>query len=219
MLHCGINLKALTDEELACGACKKCIARSKLDYPFQRDLDTSDALVKALKHYIQTNTKYECKAPEVDKNPDIRVLDVTNGANLVCRVEAKFLEGFAFMKAQEKLGDHLLPKETLVVDEPKLLSYFECKQRDREQEGRDVPIFVVWKFDRPCAGVGGITVFQEIDKLNAIYNARGSKRAFERETVESDYVGRQKRGITAKYHFSLRECQPIENLAPEIMKI
>lgn len=216
MLKCGINLKHLTATQLECGQCSICSAQSKLDYPFERDLTTSEELVNALMKYIEANTSYKCKETDVDKNPDICVLDVSHNNDLVCRVEAKYLEGFAFMKAQQMLGDHLKPKETLVVDEPKLLSYFGCKQRDLKKEGRDIPIFVVWKFDRPCSDLGGITVFQEVSVLKSIYDARGDGRTFERRTVATDMVNGQKRGITAKYHFSLKECRPIEELITAI---
>ena len=219
MLRCNIDLSSLTQADFICGDCKSCEPTSALNYPFERDLTTSNELVNALYTLIEKNTNYKCKEPEVVKNPDIRVVDVTNDDRIICRVEAKYLEGKAFMKTKEKLVDKLEPKETLVVDEPKLLSYFECKKNDFKNYNRSIPIYVVWKFDRPCAYFGGITVFQEIDVLKRIYNERGRNRAFERKTADSDIVKGQKLGITAKYHFSLRECRPIEELIPEILAI
>ena len=38
----------------------------------------------------------------------------------------------------------------------------------RSRKGREVPIFIVWKFDKPCDDVGGIAVFQEIDELERL---------------------------------------------------
>jgi hypothetical protein len=223
MLTCSIDLQKLTVNDLECGSCSICKARSKLEYPFQRDLKTSEQLVQALKTYIEANTPYVCRDTQVHKNPDIVVLDIVSTSNpkgrLVCRVEAKMLDGYAFMKAEELLGDHLKPKETLVIDEPKLLSYFECVDNDLRQHGKSVPIYVVWKFDRPCADLGGITVFQEVTKLRAIFEKRGTNRTFERKTVASDLDNGVKRGITAKYHFSLRECRPIEELIEQINAI
>lgn len=220
LLKCGINLSGLSDKDIACGVCDICIAKSKLNYPFQRDLKTSQQLVEALKTYIETNTAYKCRNTKIDKNPDIvvfEIVDITKPKGvLVCRVEAKMLEGYAFMKAEHLLGDHLKPKETLVVDEPKLISYFECVDNDLRDHGKSVPIYIVWKFDRPCADLGGITVFQEIKILKGIYEKRGNNRSFERKTVESDIVDGVKRGITGKYHFSIRECRPIEELIQEI---
>jgi len=219
MFWCNINLQALTAAQLECAPCNKCVARSKLDYPFRRDLTTSESLVEALKKYIEDNTPYKGIGPEAVKNPDLRIIDIRHDNRLVCRVEAKLLEGFAFMKAEQILGDHLKPKETIVVDEPKLLSYFECKENDLKKFTRDVPIYVVWKFDRPCADVGGIAIFQEVTVLKSIYTSRGKNRAFTRKTVASDIVNGQQRGITAKYHFSLKECRPIEELIPAILSI
>ena len=69
-------------------------------------------------------------------------------------------------KAKERLG--LYAKEALVLDELKLQSYFKCKENDR-MHGKDIPLYVVWKFDKPCKDVGGIVVFQEIDELQRLY--------------------------------------------------
>lgn len=202
---------------LECGPCKICVARSILEYPFKRDLATSEDLVNELIKHINDNTQFQCRRPGNVKYPDIEVWSDSHGGHLICRVEAKMLEGYAFMKAAEKLTDSLKPKETLVVDAPKLRSYFSCKAEDLSIQHRDIPIFVVWKFDRPCADVGGITVFQEVSELRTIYENKGISRAFERKTVATDMFNGKKYGITAKYHFSLRECKPIEQLIPAIL--
>jgi len=215
-MQCKVDLNKLTTKDLECGSCSICQARSKLDYPFVRDLKTSKDLVNAIKVYIEKNTSFKCNETTIQKNPDLFVIDIEHDDKLICRVEAKFLEGFAFMKAEKLLGDHLKPKETLVVDEPKLLSYFECKTNDLRQQGRDIPIYVVWKFDRPCKDLGGISIFQEVSILKSIYDARGNKRSFERKSVPTDFVAGSKQGITAKYHFSITECRPIEELIPTI---
>jgi hypothetical protein len=219
MLHCGINLAELTDQQLECGACKICKPESTLVYPFERDLKDSELLVEILKQYIQANTPYKCYPPENTKKPDICVINVMYDNQLICRVEGKLLTGKAFMLSQKLLESPLFPKETLVVDTPKLFSYFECNEQDNKEKGYIVPLFVVWKFDRPCADLGGITVFQEINKLKSIYDIHGMSRNFERETTSSDYKKGHKLGITAKYHFSLRECRPIEQLIPMINNI
>lgn len=219
MLHCNINLSTLTDEQLQCQECKTCQPKSALKYPFKMDLTTSHALVEELKQYIESNTPYKCKAPERFKHPDLRIVNITVNDRLICWAEAKLLTDKAFMKAEKILKDHLKPKETLVIDAPKLLSYFQCKVDDREKYQRDIPIFVVWCFGRPCADIGGITVFQEIGILKQIYDTRKNARAFERETADGDMLYGKKLGVTSKYHFSLRECRPIEELCPEILKI
>ena len=208
MLKCGMNLQSVN---LACGPCKKCLGKSKLVYPFKRDLYNSDDLVMAIKKYVELNTTCTCSKTQIDKNPD---LEVYNGNHdLICRVEAKYLEGQAFMASLKYIG--LYPRETLVVDEPKLLSYFRCKENDR-RAGKQIPIFIVWQFDRPCDDIGGIAVFQEIDVLKEIYTRVGAKRFFQRRSAATDYTNRMKLGITKKYHFSIKECRPIEELIDEI---
>lgn len=97
-------------------------------------------------------------------------------------------------------------------------SYFDCKENDR-RNGYNIPIYVAWKFDRPCEDIGGITVAQEIDVLGQIFNCRGLARFFGRAPAQTDYSDGVKRGVTDKYHFSIRECFPIEHLVDEIRRL
>lgn len=210
MLKCEIDLE---DVNWECGSCHKCSAVSALEYPFERDLRTSQGLVEGLKKLIDDKTDYYCEDEANDKNPDIRVEDEND--TLVCRVEAKYLEGRAFMKSATMLADGLKPKETLVIDEPKLLSYFQCRVKDRAKYG-EIPIYVVWKFDRPCGDVGGITIYQNIDVLRSIYDHRGEARKFTRRTGVGDFSGGHRIGVIDKFHYSITECEPIENLVDEI---
>lgn len=220
MLRClPIDVRLLTAEQLQCGPCQICAARSKLDYPFDRDLKNSDELVVALEAFIEANTHFKCERTTINKNPDVVVVKHNGRKIMVCRVEAKMLEGFAFMKAESLLPDKLKPKETLVVDLPKLVHYFECMEVDFRECGRNIPIFLVWKFDRPCYDIGGITVFQDLAELKRIYDSQGLGRYFGRATTPSDMRDGVKMGITDKYHFSLRECRPIEELIPAIMSV
>ncbi len=214
MLTCKVDLSQLDDNSLQCGECRKCKGISKLDYPFEKNLHTSRDLVNELINYVNKNTPYLAVETSINKNPDIDVYKDKSHQELLCRIEAKFLEGQGFMTA-ERVG--LYPKETLVVDEPKLQSYFACKENDRKT-GKNIPIYVVWKFDKPCDDVGGITVFQEIDILRQIYQKYGDTRKINRATGENDYQNGVKKGITEKYHFSIRECEPIENLIPIMMR-
>ena len=72
--------------------------------------------------------------------------------------EAKMLEDKPFMKLREKIeGCDLYPKETIVVDYPKLQSYIARAHSDGH-----IPTYVVWHLGRPCADIGGITIFQNI---------------------------------------------------------
>jgi hypothetical protein len=216
MLECHIDLKNLDDYNLQCGSCNKCKGNSILNYPFQRDLLNSDDLVKEIIKYVSNGTGYFCERTTINKNPDINVYRNSSCKDLVCRIEAKFLQGQAFMKAKNYLD--LYAKEALVVDEPKLNSYIQCKEEDRKK-GREVPIFIVWKFDRPCDDVGGIAVFQEIDELERLHRLYGYVRAYQRGTGANDYQNGIRMGVVDKYHFSIRECEPIEKLVPIIQEI
>ncbi len=214
LLNC--NIGDLNKINYECGNCKTCNPTSNLVYPFERNLTTSETLVEELKYSIEKNTNYRCEPTTILKNPDICVINKNND-KIICRTEAKYLEGKAFMKAEKILG--LKPKETLVVDGPKLISYFECDENDFKELGYHVPIFIVWKFDRPCQDIGGICVYQNIDVLHTIYRQKGYERTFTRQRGEGDIVSRFELGIRDKYHFSIKECKPIENLISEILSI
>jgi len=216
-LRCRADLQNLTNWSKPCGACNICLPQSALKYPFERDLVTSKMLVAELKTYISTSTGLICSDTGTYKNPDIVITDKMG--KLIARIEAKLLEGKAFMKAAQILKDPLFPKETLVVDEPKLKSYFECKQRDLNNYKRNVSLFVVWKYDRPCADVGGICIYQEADVLKRIYEQKGASRKYTRITGQGDFIDGQKIGIVDKFHFSITECLPIEQLPADILKL
>lgn len=215
MLICKGKLPSFIDTMFNCGECVRCFPKSNFNYPFRNDLKNSLLLVDKLKEEVKKKLSLECIDTEHQKNPDLIVTDVKVDGLLICRVEAKYLQGKAFVKSSKIIG--LSPKETLVVDEPKLLHYFKCKEEDQKKYKRKIPLFVVWMFDRPCDDIGGITVFQEIDVLKDIYNDNPS-RCYTRETAHNDFVAGVKKGVTAKYHFSIKETRPIEEIFAEIAK-
>jgi hypothetical protein len=214
-LNCKADLRDNSNWSKECGTCNKCSPVSALQYPFERDLENSKMLIEEIKEFIHNTTGLFCRETEELKKPDLIVEDAND--KLIARVESKFLEGKAFMKVDKMLEDSLKPKETLVVDEPKLLSYFSCKEDDSKRLEHSIPIFVVWKFDRPCYDVGGICVYQEIDILRVIYSDKGARRKFRRKTASSDYVSGERMGIIDKYHFSISECKPIESLPEDLL--
>ena len=196
-----------------CGTCHLCTANSKGVYTFSGDLASSYDLVKELISLIHSETPYHCIGPEIHKNADIRVMDDQD--DLVCRIEAKMLNDKPFMKVHSFLPGHdLFPKETIVVDLPKLNHYI-----DRTHQEKGIPTFIVWYLGRRCPDVGGITVFQNVSILEQIKKQKGNGRFFERKTGRGDFVNGQKLGITGKYHFSICECRPIEELTREILHL
>lgn len=213
VLICKEKISLTNDAVFDCGTCTRCSPISNNDYPFLRDLDDSQFLVDLLKKEIEKKFGLVCKEPVRNKDPDLRVIDARIGDLLICRVEAKYLRGKAFVNSYQTVG--LRPKETLVVDEPKLLHYFSCKEADANLHKRQVPLFVVWMFDRPCEDIGRITVFQEIDVLKRIYNNHPTRR-FTRGAASSDNKNGVIRGVIDKYHFSIKETRPIEELFSEI---
>ena len=212
-LQCAIDLNGF---DVSCGACRSCSAVSKGVYLFDSDLSGSQNLVGALTDLVQTETSLQCAPLECRKDPDIPVLD-SQGERLVCRIEAKMLEDKPFMKAKTRLPGHdLEPKETIVVDYPKLISYFEREQADNRGASPYIPTFVVWHLGRPCEELNGITVFQDCRVLKEIFDREGDRRVFIRETGTGDFKDGKQMGVTKKYHFSVRECRPIEELVREL---
>ena len=64
-----------------------------------------------------------------------------------------------------------------------------------------------------------LTVFQEVSVLEQIKKRKGNGRYFQRRTGRGDLVDGHQLGITGKYHFSICECRPIEELIGEILSI
>lgn len=214
IMKCNINLLSYT---YLCTPCDRCSPNSKENYPFDSDLDNSKSLVNELKVMIEASTPFKCKNPVDHRNPDIVVYNPAN-RELICRVEAKMLGSQAFMKAEHYIN--LMPKEALVIDEPKFLHYLECKRHDpiRFTNGREVPIFIVWQWLRPCPDIVDTTVFQEISVLEPIYRQTDGRK-FQRRTAHNDFVDGRRLGVIDKIHFSMKECLPIEQLIPKILNL
>lgn len=213
-MKCNIQLQTYN---YICTSCDRCSPNSIENYPFNTDLDNSTALVDELKAVIETSTPFKCKDPVDHRNPDIVVYN-PNNLELICRVEAKMLGSQAFMMANHYIG--LMPKEALVIDEPKFLHYLECKKTDRERfsNGREIPIFIVWQWLRPCPDIFDTTVFQEISLLEPIYNQTGGRK-FRRRAANNDFVNGRRLGVIDKIHFAMKECLPIEQLIPRILSL
>lgn len=201
-------------DNMNCAPCDLCTPNSKNHYPFRRDLDNSEELVNTLITMIETYTPYLCTRPHNHKDPDI-VVYYEKTKQLICRIEAKQLGSKAFMKSKEYIG--LMPKEALVIDEPKFLHYLDCKIND-DYKMQSVPIFIVWQWLRPCPDLKGIIVYQELSILEKIYKNTGGRK-FRRRTANSDFVNNQQKGIIDKIHFSRQECLPIDLLLLELNKI
>lgn len=216
-MKCNIDLQSY---DYICKPCSLCSPYSKENYPFITDLDNSKELVEKLSILIENNTPFSCKPPKDHRNPDIVVYEKTK-RKLICRVEAKMLASQAFMKSEELIN--LKPKEALVIDEPKFRHYLHCKLNDpitfkEYTDGKEIPIFIVWQWLRPCPDIYDTTVFQEISVLESIYNIYGGRK-FQRKTADNDYVNGQRLGVIDKIHFSMKECLPIEQLIPRILSL
>lgn len=213
-MKCNIQLQTY---HYICDPCDRCSPRSKENYPFNKDLDNSKSLVSSLKAIIEKSTPFKCTDPNNHKDPDIVVYDPMN-SKLICRVEAKMLGSQAFMMSNHYIN--LMPKETLVIDEPKFVHYLECKKRDSREftAGREVPIFIVWQWLRPCPDIFDTTVFQEVSILEQIYIQTGGRK-FQRRTANTDFVNGQRQGVIDKIHFSMKECLPIEQLISQILML
>jgi hypothetical protein len=219
-LHCVFDPGRLTRGALECGAGCFCSGVSRGAYPFDGDLARSRALVEALRKDLERRTGCVCEDSDATgrvKDPDLLVRDPLAGNRLLCRIDAKLLTGQAFMAAPRTLG--MLPREVLVIDEPKLERYLARAAADRAETGRNVPAYVVWHYGRRCRGLTGVTVFQEVAELDRIRERMGEARRFRRAAGGGDYRDGRRWGVIDKYHFSLRECRPIEALAGEIQRL
>ena len=217
-IKCPFDFNLLLDTEFKCLTCLKCSSKENNLHNFQEDLTTALSFEEELKSFIEDNTNIYFKDLKIFKNADLSFFSVFQEEKLICRVEAKFLNGKAAVYMKEKIG--LEGKESLVVDEPKLISYINQNIKDNENTIFYIPTYIVWYFGRPCSDFNNITVYQEITKLKEIYyNQNFEKRKFERKTTSFDISDKKKLGVTKKYHFSIKETNPIYNLVPDIFKV
>lgn len=203
---CPFNIKAMKPQEFKCGDCKLCESKTNQVNDFKKDLEKAKAFEEELKEFVLKNTGLTFIKNEKYKTAD---LSFYKRNQLICRVEAKLLEGRAATFMESKIG--LSGKESLVVDEPKYEHYVKTNKEDNLNSYFYIPTFVVWKFNRPCADFNGIAIFEEIQTLEQIYK-KHPERKFERKTNENDIKNGTKLGVTRKTHFSISEMLPIYEL-------
>lgn len=211
-MKCFVDIRNLKESDFKCGSCNICSE----DYKdrignFKDDLNNARAFENELKDYVMSRTGLDFVESKNYKNAD---LAFSKRGQLICRVEAKLLNGKAPVFMKKIVG--LEGKEMLVVDEPKFEHYVKKSEEDNLSNfAINIPTFVVWQFNRPCEDFGGITVFQDLNKLKSSIEAN-PKRKFERKTNEKDIQDGIKLGVTKKFHFSISETEPIWRLTESI---
>lgn len=172
-----------------CDVCKLCSSQSKGLYYFDEDLKKSINAVEEVANDITTNTNLVPYPTDVEKRGDILIKNMT-GEN-VARVEVKLITTTFKMVKRLLPQSNLSPFEVVVIDEPKLQSYFKTQEEDK------LPYFVVIKLTRACRN--GQKVYARLEDLKKIYNFYGNKRFFKRRTGFGDGT----KGVITKYHFSV----------------
>lgn len=171
-----------------CIKCGICTGKSKGVYIFPEDLKESQNAVEEIKNDILIKTPLTPLPPDDKKKCDILL---ENKGKRVARVEVKEIEP-TFVYIQKYLPQAgLTPYETLVIDYPKLLSYFAAQDED------GLPFYVVVNLIRKCRN--GKKVYANLKDLRSIFDKAGSTRYFKRAAGVGDEGG----GITEKYHFSI----------------
>lgn len=213
---CPINISSLEEEKFKCLNCNKCDKLTNQVNNFKDDLLLAENFEIKLKEFIEKNTNLFYKDLKINKNPDLSFFKVYHKETLICRIEAKFLQGKAATYMKNKLK--LEGKESLVIDEPKLLSYINRNLEDNKNNDYIyIPTFIVWYFGRPCEDFKNITIYQEITELKEVfYNPINICRFYERKSSENDFVDNKKLGVTKKFHFSIKETKPIYKIIDDI---
>lgn len=176
-------------KEWNCDVCDLCKGESKGFYYFDKDLAKSINSVQEVSNDILQNTNLTPRPTDVEKRGDILLYN--KDGKKVARVEVKLITTtFRKIKTILPNGD-LTPYETVVIDEPKLKTYF----KTQEEEG--IPFFVVVKLTRACRD--GAKVFARLEDLKSVYDLYGRTRYFQRQIGAGD----GNKGIIAKYHFSI----------------
>lgn len=220
MIECKIDIKNIPDQQFNCGSCDICFVKKESRvHQFKDDLISATIFEKNLKNYILGNLPLLFKELEIVKNADLTFFNILKDDELICRIEAKFLEGLGavYMEKMIKLSG----KESLVIDEPKLEHYIQQNIKDNKDSLIYIPTYVVWFFGRPCEDFKNIVVFEELTVLKDIYmNQKFNHRKFTRKTTENDFdENGNHKGITKKFHFSIKETRPIYELLDDISNI
>lgn len=189
-----------------CTVCPtRCDGKSVGQYHFERDVAFSEnienEIIAAINahypHLIATKTTRE-------GYPDIELCRQTAPQQPVAFVEIK-VQTRTFMTIKRYLPQSQLhPSETLALNLSDLERYFTIKNTTQK------PLYIVWcLMNRPCVLAGKTRQFyyQEITKLQHIYQKAGKTRRFRRETGIGDVVNGIHKGVTVNYHFSLNELQ------------
>lgn len=191
-----------------CSACPtRCDGKSKGVYIFMNDVDYSEHKEQQVIAQINTVEGYVAKKCEQDGYPDVEVLHKPTGKIFYIEIKA---QRRTFMSVKRILPEGgLEPSETLALNLSDLLRYFEIKRTTGK------PVFILWCLEnRPCIVPEGKTYYyyQNIEKLEAIYDIVRDKRRFRRESGRGDVVNGQHKGVVVNYHYSLNELKELHIL-------
>jgi hypothetical protein len=192
-----------------CGSCKtRCDGISIGVYNFRSDAEYSEAKENYIIEQINLNNNFEAKKCELPGYPDIEVLNKSTNKKFYIEIKA---QRRTFMAVERKLPDaNLKPSETLALNRSDLLRYFDIKREI------DAKIFIIWCLEnRPCIVPQGQTYFyyQDINKLELIWQTEQNKRTFRRASGRGDVVNGQHRGVVVNYHFSLNELEKLDDIS------
>ncbi|WP_129677302.1 hypothetical protein [Candidatus Chloroploca sp. Khr17] len=184
-----------------CAICStRCDGRSKSAFIFTDDVALSvQAEDWILQHFQEVLGLSVYKAAgEIHGLPD---LEIIRGQKIIARVEVK-AQSRAFMSIER-----LLPKSNLHPYEAVALNLSDLKRYITLYQREDIPLFLVWRVQRPCLGEGYWG--HSVTRLQEIYQHYQGDRRYRRRSTLSDYVDGQHCGVTVNYHFSLRELLPL----------
>lgn len=186
----------MTNEHIFdCDLCTtKCDGKSKGVYIFSNDVDYSEHKENKLISQINSVDGFYAKKCEHEGYPDIEVTHKATGKVFYVEIKA---QRRTFMSVKKILPEGgLEPSETLALNLSDLIRYFEIRRHIYK------PVFIIWCLEnRPCIVPDGQTFFyyQDIKKLEEIYNIVGDKRRFRRESGRGDVVNGQHKGVVVLY--------------------
>lgn len=186
-----------------CAECKiHCDGKSKGVYNFENDVNVSEEKENRLILEINKRNIVKARKCTISGFPDVELL---LNDKIVALMEVKF-QRRTFMLVKKYLPESdLIPSETVALNQSDLLRYFDINKQEK------MPFYIIWGLEkRPCILPDDNVMFfyQNIEKLEFIYNKYKDKRKYRRLSGSGDVVDGIHKGVLVNWHFSLAELMP-----------
>ncbi|MGB1204778.1 MAG: hypothetical protein ACPG5B_03970 [Chitinophagales bacterium] len=186
-----------------CQSCPtRCDGKSKKEYRFQKDVAFSEHYENLVIRHINEFTDFNAKKCEENGFPDIEITKTNGETNFYIEIK---VQQRTFMSVKKYLpAANLAPSETIALNLSDLKRYFSIQKQTQKT------VYIMWVLcNRLCIVPQQEVCFfyQNVEKLEVIYQNYLNKRRFRRKSGKGDIVNGEHKGVVVNYHFSLNELK------------